>query len=797
MLYLASLGHPTLAPSGRRFKVTAHGRFIYNFPYVSLSILSWNCNGHLALKISHTYFVDMITSNDICFIQETYLSPSQEDALPLPSGYTIATRSRPVKARGRLPAGGVAVVVKDSIPYMLCSDFSSPDLIVMDFHSFFFIGAYIVPQNSNWRKWSSVDPALKFAEAVTFCTADPCKPLLVIGDLNARTGSTQTMHSTHARSSCDDKVDARGKWLIDLCNCNHLHIINGTSFEDTTPGRFTSYQVRGSSVVDYVIVSTDLLKRIRNLHISPQDDHATLSLSVSTAIQYTPSSVSNTIPTMSLRTPDGPPTPMDMVLERVLATELDEDKSIEDLYGPMFINTDPSEVYIACSSGPRTGLVHAYRSGVCCYWRDGKEHCLVVEGPQNLGLLFGLVHVLQTMSPYKSLLIRTTSDYLIRTLTYDIGKLARQGWFGQHMDIIKYITQLIHDRSASLAFAVVDPRGSKIALNLAWKAAMKHAQDARRTLHPMCWENLRVEVHWSYCELNTVPLTGRKVTANIPPHTNIGGDTAAISSPPPGLPLLPPEDVDRTSESHRGRAIVRRMMWDNYVKISSCRSSRDLWTLYRAWADPKHRTASVSLDDLKFDFELRMNPPKEIPAHFDSGLYALNHLTASAIPDATVDVSPNADFSRPFVVDELEWAKRHIRTHSLNTAKGIDRVAHERLLDLDTKDLVELANLCVSTRSAPRVWLCSLLVGILKKGRSSLVAESYRLIALECCLLKLMTLLIDRRYPIDSTVNQCSPNPLPILDYEAGWHHRTYCHHPRMVSASPTVLRTALSYFAV
>lgn len=70
------------------------------------------------------------------------------------------------------------------------------------------------------------------------------------------------------------------------------------------------------------------------------------------------------------------------------------------------------------------------------------------------------------------------------------------------------------------------------------------------------------------------------------------------------------------------------------------------------------------------------------------------------------------------------------------------------MLDLDTKDLVELANLCVSTRSAPRVWLCSLLVGILKKGRSSLVAESYRLIALECCLLKLMTLLIDRRYQL-------------------------------------------------
>jgi len=115
----------------------------------------------------------MITSNDICFIQETYLSPSQEEALPLPSGYTIIMNSRPVKARGRLTARGVAVVIKDSIPFTLCRDFSRPDLIVVDFHSFFLIGAYILPQNSNWQKWSTVDPALKFAVAVVLCPSNP------------------------------------------------------------------------------------------------------------------------------------------------------------------------------------------------------------------------------------------------------------------------------------------------------------------------------------------------------------------------------------------------------------------------------------------------------------------------------------------------------------------------------------------------------------------------------------------------------------------------------------------------
>lgn len=86
--------------------------------------------------------------------------------------------------------------------------------------------------------------------------------------------------------------------------------------------------------------------------------------------------------------------------------------------------------------------------------------------------------------------------------------------------------------------------------------------------------------------------------------------------------MLPPEDVDLTGEAHRGRASIRRLMWDN---------SGDLWTLYRAWTHLKHWAASVPSDDLKADFDLHLNPPEEIPVHFDTGLYALNHLTARAI----------------------------------------------------------------------------------------------------------------------------------------------------------------------
>jgi hypothetical protein len=45
----------------------------------------------------------------------------------------------------------------------------------------------------------------------------------------------------------------------------------------------------------------------------------------------------------------------------------------------------------------------------------------------------------------------------------------------------------------------------------------------------------------------------------------------------------------------------------------------------------------------------------------------------------------------------------------------------------------------------PQYWLTSLLIGILKKDKDPTDPKGYRLIALECCMLKMLTLIIDRR----------------------------------------------------
>ena len=144
-----------------------------------------------------------------------------------------------------------------------------------------------------------------------------------------------------------------------------------------------------------------------------------------------------------------------------------------------------------------------------------------------------------------------------------------------------------------------------------------------------------------------------------------------------------------------------------------------------------------------------MNPPTVLPSSFDACLYALHHLTSNVIPPCTIDIMPNHYFSHPFVDEDVDWAKCRVCKHSLNSAKGVDGVSYDRILNFPTPDLTSLFNMCVEKCDVPQIWLTMLLVGILKPGHSLLAPDNYHLIALECCLLKFMTLLVDRR--LDST----------------------------------------------
>ena len=60
----------------------------------------------------------------------------------------------------------------------------------------------------------------------------------------------------------DKHINNYGRLLIDLCTSTKLRIVNGRIGNDCNIGSFTCHTPRGSSVVDYHIVSEDLFNSL-------------------------------------------------------------------------------------------------------------------------------------------------------------------------------------------------------------------------------------------------------------------------------------------------------------------------------------------------------------------------------------------------------------------------------------------------------------------------------------------------------------------------------------------------------
>ncbi|KAJ7587653.1 hypothetical protein C8J56DRAFT_786320 [Mycena floridula] len=123
----------------------------------------------------------------------------------------------------------------------------------------------------------------------------------------------------------------------------------------------------------------------------------------------------------------------------------------------------------------------------------------------------------------------------------------------------------------------------------------------------------------------------------------------------------------------------------------------------------------VSLDDLYQTFKKRMNPRETVPTHFNQVEQGFMNLMAETIPETTIDESPTGSFSRVFVEADIIGAKKRLAKKKARSSTGIDQVSYQTILRIPNEVLVRLFN-------------------------------NYRLVALESCLLKMLTLLIDGRF---------------------------------------------------
>ena len=114
--------------------------------------------------------------------------------------------------------------------------------------------------------------------------------IIVQGDYNARTGDIQEVvmnddntflpvpedyeiDSQFFRHSQDSgTVNSRGRNLLEICTALNLRIFNGTIVGDLE-GKKTCFRYNGSSVMDYVIGSKDILQNVRYLIVNPLMPH--------------------------------------------------------------------------------------------------------------------------------------------------------------------------------------------------------------------------------------------------------------------------------------------------------------------------------------------------------------------------------------------------------------------------------------------------------------------------------------------------------------------------------------------
>ena len=73
--------------------------------------------------------------------------------------------------------------------------------------------------------------------------------------------------------SLDQTVNKFRRCLVNLCNSNNLSILNGRTRADML-GKFTCYKSNGSSVIDYAIVSSDLMKQATYFSVLPLSVYA-------------------------------------------------------------------------------------------------------------------------------------------------------------------------------------------------------------------------------------------------------------------------------------------------------------------------------------------------------------------------------------------------------------------------------------------------------------------------------------------------------------------------------------------
>jgi hypothetical protein len=501
----------------------------------------------------------------------------------------------------------------------------------------------------------------------------------------------------------------------------------------------TSWQSAGESVIDYAMVSESLLPLVRKFEIaSPaplEDDDWADHMRICLTLDAT---VFTQTPVVSRQRPEKPnfvgSADVDKLYQETMDSKQTKDEALRSLWGPVLADSIPIQFYVegASAKGNKT------RAGAGIFLGSDSPFniALQVPGPGQLsadrGRLFAIHEAIRMAPPNKSVLVFCTSKMIIRQLCYSAAKNSQLGWPGQNGDLFKSIVQLLAARKTETGFMFIESKAN----NESKRGAYALAKSALN-LTGRCDTFVNVNI-------SPPPLPSE----DAPPRKRQKVYTALEETSPVKLKTwktgddVPDKDTDR---SHRGRAKVHALQFGLRQELLACKEPKEFWDFVRKRTDPRPKPAKVTVEAMSADFEARLNYPQVMPASFNAEQLAFNARMNKALRDPPPDMSPRRSCTRDITMEEIEAMKRHIKAHGLDTSMGVDGFSYKDCLEIPNEKLLLFFLYCLKHQDMPRFWLTCLLIGILKKDKDASEPSSYRLIALECCMLKMLTLIIDRR----------------------------------------------------
>ena len=259
-------------------------------------------------KINDASFISFIRTFDVVCLLETFM---HVDALPDSLFSNFEKYFSPaikLSKHGRC-SGGIYVFVKSTLSSIQIElSFDIDNVIALELRNLtkkiLFISTYIHPQGSSYYNEVQNKNGIHNIEQVIIDLKCKFKThsFIVCGDFNARTANVQpvleldtldaylenntpfrdSVSSTYTRKSEDSIINTFGKSFIEMCSSLDLFIVNGMN-GGNSQGLFTYVSPHGNSVIDYFLLSDDLLNVITNLkvHVNVESWHMPVSLSLS------------------------------------------------------------------------------------------------------------------------------------------------------------------------------------------------------------------------------------------------------------------------------------------------------------------------------------------------------------------------------------------------------------------------------------------------------------------------------------------------------------------------------------